>query len=418
MQTNSNYIAFSKEMKSTHTILIPNMLPMHFRFIAEALKKDGYKAELLDTKGPQIIETGLKYVHNDACYPALLVIGQAINALQSGKYDPHKCAIVYFQTGGGCRASNYVSLMRKAFERAGLGFVPVVAFSFVGLEKHPGFRLRPKTLLRIAYGIIYGDILMSLVNQVSPYEIEKGAAETVVRSLTERLCVENSATETLRKGFKQNIEDIIAAFRAIPMHREKKKVQVGVVGEIYIKYSPLGNNDLVHFLVNEGAEVTVPGLMDFILFYLAHHIVEHDLYGGHFLRTHVFKFAYNVCLHIQNRVAAYMNKDGTFRGPNPFPHTVERIQEYMHLGCKMGEGWLLPAEMLELYDMGVKNIVCAQPFGCLPNHICGKGMIKPFKEAYPDMNIVSVDYDPGATRVNQENRLKLMLANAAENLIA
>lgn len=413
---NYDYIAFSKEMKETHTILIPNMLPMHFRFIAEALRQDGFKCELMDTKGPQIVETGLKYVHNDACYPALLVIGQAINALQSGRYDPHKCAVVYFQTGGGCRASNYVSLMRKAFEKAGFGYVPVIAFSFMGIEKHPGFHLSAKTLARMAYGVIYGDVLMSLVNQVSPYEIEKGAAERLARDLTDRLCVQNGAARSARHGFKENIADIVEAFRMVPVDRSKKKVQVGVVGEIYIKYSPLGNNDLVQFLVNEGAEVTVPGLMDFMLFYLCHHVVERDLYGGHFARTQVFKLAYNLCLRIQSKVAAYLEQDGTFRGPRPFPHTVKRIQEYMHLGCKMGEGWLLPAEMLELYDMGVKNVVCAQPFGCLPNHICGKGMIKPFKDAYPDMNIVSVDYDPGATRVNQENRLKLMLANAADNL--
>lgn len=415
---NKDYIVFTKEMKKTHTLLIPNMLPIQFSFISQALNKAGFQTELMNDKGPHIIETGLKYVHNDACYPALLVIGQAISALQSGRYDPQKCAVLYFQTGGGCRASNYVSLMRKAFERAGLGQVPVVAFSFVGLEKHPGFELDVKTLMRMSYGVLYGDVLMSLINQVSPYEIEKGAAEELARRLTTRLCEETSAVGSIRKGFRQNIREIIEEFGNIPADLSRKRVQVGVVGEIYIKYSPLGNNDLVRFLVDQGAAVTVPGLMDFMLFYLYHHIVERELYGGHLFRTGVFRIAYRVCTHIQSIVAQIMERDGRFRGPRPFDHTVARIKEFMHLGCKMGEGWLLPAEMLELYDMGVKNIVCAQPFGCLPNHICGKGMIKPLKDAYPDMNVVSVDYDPGATKVNQENRLKLMLANARENLSA
>ncbi len=408
------FIPFTKEMKSTHTVLIPNMLPMHFRFLASAMERAGFHTSLLETKGPQIIETGLKYVHNDACYPALLVIGQCINALQSGSYDPHKCAIIYFQTGGGCRASNYISLMRKALERAGFGYVPVISFSFLALEQHPGFRLDLKTLLSMAYGIIYADVIMSLVNQVAPYETEKGAAEALARSLTERLSVEASDSVRVRRNFRENLRDIVDSFKAIPVSREKERVQVGVVGEIYIKYSPLGNNDLVHFLVNEGAEVTVPGLMDFLLFYLCHHLVESDMYGRGTARTALFRIGYRVCLNIQRKVIEALEKDGTFRGPAPFLHTVERIKPFISLGCKMGEGWLLPAEMLELYDRGIHNIVCAQPFGCLPNHICGKGMMKPLKDAYPDMNIVAIDYDPGATRVNQENRLKLMLANAAQ----
>ena len=408
------FIPFTKEMKSTYTVLIPNMLPMHFRFLSTAMNRAGLHTRLLDTKGPQVIETGHKYVHNDACYPALLVIGQCINALQSGAYDPHKCAVIYFQTGGGCRASNYISLMRKALERAGFGYVPVISFSFLALEQHPGFRLGLKTLLDMAYGIIYADVIMSLVNQVSPYETEKGAAEALARSLTERLSAEAGDNVRTRRNFRENLRDIVDSFKAIPVSRDSKRVQVGVVGEIYIKYSPLGNNDLVHFLVNEGAEVTVPGLMDFLLFYLCHHLVESDMYGRSTARTALFRIGYRVCLNIQKKVIAALEKDGTFRGPAPFPHTVERIRPFISLGCKMGEGWLLPAEMLELYDRGIRNIVCAQPFGCLPNHICGKGMMKPLKDAYPDMNIVAIDYDPGATRVNQENRLKLMLANAAD----
>ena len=387
------------------------MLPLHFRFILQVLRDAGYKAELLETQGPEIVEAGLKYVHNDACYPALLVIGQFINALQSGNYDPHKVALIYFQTGGGCRASNYISLLRKALERAGYGYVPVISFSMVGIEKHPGFKLNPRMLLHMAMGVMYGDILMSLVNQCTPYEINKGESQRLAREWTEKLAADMSKNGARIHRFSKQATEIMQSFDAIKKE-QGERIPVGVVGEIYVKYSPLGNNNLVNFLVGEGAECTVPGLLDFCLYYIYHHIAEPGLYGFGKMKMKAFQIAYKIFLRIQHSEIKIFENYGKFKAPAPFEHTVERVQSFIGLGCKMGEGWLLPAEMLELYDRGVKNIVCTQPFGCLPNHICGKGMMKPLKDAYPDMNIVAVDYDPGATRVNQENRIKLMLANA------
>ena len=387
------------------------MLPLHFRFILQVLRDAGYKAELLETQGPEIVETGLKYVHNDACYPAILVIGQFINALESGKYDPHKTALIYFQTGGGCRASNYISLLRKALERAGYGYVPVISFSMVGIEKHPGFHVTPSMLKRMAFGVMYGDLMMSLINQCSPYEVEKGLSKRLAQEFTTQLSSEMKRSGAHIRQFKRNALKILDAFDKIEK-RPGERIQVGVVGEIYVKYSPLGNNNLVDFLVGEGAECTVPGLLDFCLYYIYHHLTEPGLCGMERVKLTLFMMAYKLFLGIQHGLIRIIEQHGRFKAPAPFEHTVARVERFIGLGCKMGEGWLLPAEMLELYDRGVKNIVCAQPFGCLPNHICGKGMMKPLKDAYPDMNIVAVDYDPSAPRVNQENRIKLMLANA------
>ena len=413
-RTKSNYyVQFTEEMKRTHTILAPNMLPLHFRFLLQVLNDYGYKTELLETKGPEIIETGLKYVHNDACYPALLVIGQFINALHSGKYDPHKVALIYFQTGGGCRASNYISLLRKALARAGYEYVPVISFSLAGLETHPGFKLSYRMLKNMAFGIMYADLIMSLVYQCRPYEKQRGDCDALALQLTNELAADLHQNGAHFSRFKQKALDIQRKFDEIP-RSDVKRTPVGIVGEIYVKFSPLGNNNLVEFLENEGCECYVPGLLDFVMFYVYHHIAEKGMFGLQRIKLALYKLAYKLLLRIQHSEIRVINEYGRFRAPAAFEHTVERVQRFIGLGCKMGEGWLLPAEMLELYDSGVRGIVCTQPFGCLPNHICGKGMIKPLKDAYPDMNIVAVDYDPGATRVNQENRIKLMLANCRD----
>ena len=365
-------------MRKEYTILVPNMLPRHFKLFLQVFKNYGYKLELLETSGHRIIESGLKYVHNDTCYPAILVIGQFIDALNSGKYDVHKTALILFQTGGGCRASNYIFLLRKALEKAGYGFVPVISFNLGGLENHPGFRLTVPILHRLFYAIIYGDMLLSLVNQCKPYEVNKGETERLADELTVELADKMQKEGVSFKKVKENCKMILSRFAEIERVKEKK-VKVGVVGEIYVKYSPLGNNNLEQFLIDEGAEVVVPGLLDFFMYCIVSNLTDIWLYGLNKLRYPVLK-------------------------------------DFMGLGTKMGEGWLLPAEMLELNDEGVHNIVCTQPFGCLPNHICGKGMMKPLKEKNPDMNIVAIDYDSGASKVNQENRIKLMLANARANM--
>ena len=406
----NSYISFTEEMKKDYTVLIPNMLPMHFTLISKVFNNYGFHTELLLTQGQAIKDTGLKYCHNDTCYPAILVIGQFIDALESGKYDPDKVALIMFQTGGGCRASNYINLIRKALEKAGYAHVPVISFSLAGLEKHPGFKLTLGMLHRMMYAIIYADLLMLLKNQCRPYEVNSGESERLAQAWTDRLANEMTDNRVSYKRVKENYKKIITDFHNIP-REELKKPRVGVVGEIFVKYSPLGNNNLEDFLVSEGAEVTVPGLLDFCLYCLYNNITDTNLYGVHKHITPVYKIAYKFLTGKQQDIIDIIRENSDFDPPTPFNHTVSLIKDYIGIGVKMGEGWLLTAEMLELADKGIPNIVCTQPFGCLPNHICGKGMMKPIKEKNPDINIVAIDYDAGATAVNQENRIKLMLAN-------
>ena len=411
-----NYIAFTKEMQKDYTILVPNMLPLHFKMILSVMRTYGYKLELLETSGPEIAATGLKYVHNDTCYPAILVIGQFIDAIQSGKYDPHKVALILFQTGGGCRASNYLSLLRKALEKAGYGYVPVISFSLAGIEKHPGFELTVSKLVSMACGVLYGDLLMTLVNQVRPYEKVPGTAQAKAAEWTDRLGSELGANlKRAIRRMKTNYKAIIRDFASIE-REARDTVRVGVVGEIFVKYSPLGNNNLEDFLVSEGAEVEVPGLLDFMLYCVYNQLVDYRLYK----RTSYIKYlgsliAYRFLCKRKHNLIDCIREEGSFRAPTPFEEVTKMSEGYLNVGAKMGEGWLLTAEMLELAESGSENIVCTQPFGCLPNHICGKGMMKPIKDRNPNVNIVAIDYDAGATRVNQENRLKLMLANARHN---
>ena len=407
-----NYVAFTEEMKKDYTILVPPMLPMHFKMIISVLRTYGYTLELLEDTGPHIADMGLKYVHNDTCYPAILMIGEFMNAILSGKYDPHKVAIIMFQTGGGCRASNYISLLRKALKKAGYGYVPVISFSLAGIEDHPGFKLTLPKLHGMLYAVVYGDLLLSLSNQCRPYEINKGQTKALADSWTKKLGRELGSGAKIRyKDIKENYKKIVADFAAIPLEK-RRAVKVGIVGEIFVKYSPLGNNNLEDFLVSEGAETVVPGLMDFCLYCVYNNINDYRLYRrGSVFYMLLCKLAYKfVC--DKKRDVCRIIEDGNFEPLTDFTHTPSLTKGYIGTGTKMGEGWLLTAEMIELSKMGVKNIVCTQPFGCLPNHICGKGMMKLVKEKNPDVNIVAIDYDAGATQVNQVNRLKLMLANA------
>ncbi|MBQ9949627.1 MAG: 2-hydroxyacyl-CoA dehydratase [Clostridia bacterium] len=408
-----NYVEFTADMKNEYTILVPTMLPMHFRLLLAVLRTYGYKTELLETSGPEIAEMGLKHVHNDTCYPAILVIGQFMNALKTGKYDPHKTALMLFQSGGGCRASNYISLLRKALKNAGYDYVPVIPFGIAGIEKHSGFELDLKKLHALMYAVCYGDLLMSLVNQCRPYEKNKGEAQRLADLWTERLGEELGATKRIRyAAIKRNYAEIVSDFSKIELAR-RPAVKVGVVGEIFVKYSPLGNNNLEQFLFDEGAEVVVPGLLDFCLYTLYNNANDYKMYkrGTHAAYT-LYTYLYKFMCKKKNDMAKAIIKGSDFTPATDFEETVKLSDGYISTGAKMGEGWLLTAEMLELAHMGVKNIVCTQPFGCLPNHICGKGMMKLIKEKQPDVNIVAIDYDAGATRVNQINRLKLMLANA------
>ena len=409
------YIPFTKEMKETYTILAPTMLPLHFRMVKQILTNAGYTMEILDDRGQEIAELGLKYVHNDTCYPAILVIGQFMKALQSGKYDPDKTALMLFQTGGGCRASNYIALLRKALANAGLAHVPVIPMGVAGYEKHEGFALTVPLLHQLLYALAYGDLLMSLVNQVKPYENEKGRAERLAEEWTDRLVTEMAGRKRLSyPQIRENYTKILNDFAQIP-RTMRDAPKVGIVGEIYVKFSPLGNNDLEAFLVSEGAEVVMPGLFDFFMYCAYNGVMDGRFYGTTLKKravSKIWKIGFNFLLKKQRDMIEAIEKHGVFRPMTPFSHVIELTEGFIGLGTKMGEGWLLSAEMLELADSGVRNIVCTQPFGCLPNHICGKGMMKPIKEAIPGVNIVAIDYDAGATAVNQENRIKLMLAHS------
>ena len=404
-------LLFTKEMKEEYTLLMPQMLPVHFGMMRRLLELEGYHVDMLTTNHRGIVDEGLKYVHNDTCYPALLVIGQLLDAVKHGGYDPHKVALLITQTGGGCRASNYIHLLRKALQKAGMEYIPVISVNLSGLEKNPGFSLSLKLIRRLLFALMYGDLIVNVANQVRPYEVQSGAADTMIAAW------ENKLIDGFERGrgmsFKQMtqiFDEIIADFAAIPVAGDPKP-RVGVVGEIYVKFAPLGNNNLEAFLLSEGAEPVVPGLIDFMIFKIYNREADVNLYGGKRIKKtvcHQFK-AYIEKL--QNAMIAALKKS-RFRAPGTFEDMHKLVHGYLGDGNKMGEGWLLTGEMLELIHSGTNNIVCTQPFGCLPNHIVGKGMIRKLKDDYPYSNIVAIDYDPGATKINQENRIKLMLANA------
>lgn len=407
-------LLFTKQMKKEYTILMPNMAPIHFKILRNVFTHYGYKSELLDTTGPEIAQTGLKYVHNDTCYPALLVIGQFIHALQSGKYDVHKTALMITQTGGGCRASNYIFLLRKALKKAGFEFVPVISLSF-GMEHNSGFSLTIPLIRRFAAGLVYGDQLMLLSNQTKPYEINKGESMALVDEWSDKI----SQLLTEGKGYTleeidDNLRKITKSFAKIEVNKVPK-VKVGIVGEIYVKYSKMANNGLEEFLAEQGCEVCVPGIMGFASFKVDNRLEDIKMFGGSSVKYKVCKMLFNYITKLESLMIDAAKEYG-FVPPHEYAHTKELVKGVIGYGSKMGEGWLLTAEMLELAETGYENIVCTQPFGCLPNHINGKGAIRKIKEIMPNANIVTIDYDPGAPKVNQENRIKLMLAVGKEEL--
>jgi len=406
-------LLFTKQMKKEYTLLMPQMLPIHFGMMQRCLQLDGYKVDMLTTDHRGIIDTGLKYVHNDTCYPALLVIGQLIDAIESGAYDRHKVGLLITQTGGGCRASNYIHLLRKALQKAGLEYVPVVSVNLSGLEPNPGFKLTVRLGIRMAWAMFYGDLMTWMGNQCKPYEVHKGETDALIEQWKNRL-IEGFGQSggVSRKTFRRNLELLAADFAAIEVAGERK-TPVGIVGEIYVKFSSLGNNGLEQFLLDEGAEPVVPGLVDFMIFKVDNRGVDVGLYGGKWLKKKAVDLIERYAHGLQLDLIAAVSKYPRFRVMKPFSHLKTLVPDYLGYGNKMGEGWLLTAEMLDLIEMGVPNIVCTQPFGCLPNHVAGKGMIGKIKQEHPDSNIVAVDYDPSATKINQENRIKLMLANAS-----
>ncbi len=339
-----------------------------------------------------------------------------IDALLSGEYDINKTALLITQTGGGCRASNYIHLLRKALVKAGLGQVPVISLNMSGLEKNSGFKLSIGLLRRVVGALIYGDLLMALHNQTRPYENTKDASIDLVNKWSCKLIEQFNKNKGYKfKYLKKNMEAIVKDFSLLPV-TITPKVKVGIVGEIYVKYSSLGNNDLEEFLFEQGCEINVPGILGFALFKVDNRIDDVNLYGGGFWKKKICTILRNYLVKVETAMINAIKSTDRFHAMNPFNDTRKLVEGVIGYGNKMGEGWLLTAEMLELTEMGFGNIVCAQPFGCLPNHICGKGMIRKIKEVNDNANIVPIDYDPSATRVNQENRIKLMLSIAKENL--
>ena len=413
---NTGRLLFTKEMKKEYTILFPMMAKIHFNIIKNIFAKFGYKVELLETDGPEIAQVGLKYVHNDTCYPAILTIGQLIHAVKSGKYDVNKIALLLTQTGGGCRASNYIHLLRKALVKAGYENIPVISLNMSGMEKNPGFNITLPLLRRIAAAGLYGDLIMSLNNQVLPYEVNKGDCEALIDLWTKRLTIILSEGHGFKRAeLAKYLDKIAEDFSKIKVNKTPK-IKVGVVGEIYVKYAALGNNNLERFLREQDCEINLPGILGFAMFKVDNRIEDYKLYGGSRAKYIVVKTLMNFLEDYENLVIESQERHG-FKPITRYKHTKELVKGVVGYGSKMGEGWLLTGEMLELVESGFENIVCTQPFGCLPNHINGKGMIRKIKQRYEQANIVAIDYDPGAPRVNQENRIKLMLAVARENLM-
>ncbi len=407
----TSFTPFTEDMKKTHTILIPSMLPMHFTLLQSALTSCGYKAKILQNTGRDVIETGLKYVNNDICYPALLVIGQLLNALESGKYDLQHTALIISQTGGGCRASNYIFLLRKALEKAGLTYIPVISLNVNGLEKQPGFHLDASMVRKFLAAVIYGDALMYLTNKIRPYEVVHGATDKLAQKWLRRLsdAFQSGKAQAL-SSIKSFTNAIVREFADVPI-TNKEKTKVGIVGEIYIKYAALGNNNLEGFLQKQNCEYMLPGLLNFVMYCVDTYITDYKLYGGSFLKYGANQGAMWYLKHMESILHQALNT-APFSAPATYEETKAMAKGVIGYGNNMGEGWLLTAEMLELVHSGYCNIICAQPFGCLPNHIAGRGMINRIKEIAEEANILALDYDASASRVNQENRIKLMLATA------
>lgn len=413
MTTNEKYPEFTKKMKKTHTILIPNAMPVHFSIMGSVFRENGYNIAFLNYSGQKIVDTGLKYVHNDTCYPAIIVIGQLIYALESGDYDPKTTALMLYQTGGGCRASNYVHLLRKALKAAGYAYVPVVSINFGGIEKNSGFKVTAGMFLKGLISWLYGDFLMLLRNQVLPYEVENGTCKMLMEQWTKKLTKQLRHNRGItKKAIARNFTGIAEDFSRVAVRR-RDKPKVGIVGELYVKYADFGNNHLQDFLVEQGAEVMVPGILGFALYSLNIGMENGRLYGEK--KGVPFSwFAVRYIEMLETIMLSVLADYPEFCTPVSFKMLKDFGDQTISRGVCMGEGWLLTAEMAELIEKGYNNIVCVQPFGCLPNHIVGKGMIRKLREQYPEANICAIDYDAGATKVNQENRIKLMLSLANE----
>lgn len=405
---------FTKEMRENHTILVPQMAPIHFNILESALKTCGYNLEFLPSVDNKAIDEGLKYVNNDACYPSIITVGQFITALKSGKYDINNTSVLMSQTGGVCRASNYIGFMRKAFKDAGFGNIPVIAVSAQGIETNPGFTYSLEMARKGVMAILYGDLLSRLSNKIRPYEKIKGSTNILFDKWMEK-SVQAVKTGN-KKEFKENVNKMVKDFDELEIDESSVKPKVGIVGEILVKYHPTANNNIIDILEGEGAEVVISDLTDFLLYCCYNATFKYKYLSKGIIPKIGGDIAIKYIEYYREYSREALKKSKRFEEPLTIYELVEKAEELVSIGNQYGEGWLLTAEMLELIQEGAENIVCVQPFGCLPNHITGKGMIKPIREKYPKANIVPIDYDPGASEVNQLNRLKLMLSTAHEKI--
>lgn len=406
---------FTKDMRDEYTILIPQMAPVHFELLEAAVRSCGYKVELLRNCTNHTVETGLKYVNNDACYPSILVTGQMIEALESGKYDLNKTALIMSQTGGGCRATNYIGFIRKALKDAGFENVPVISFNVVGMEKMPGFKITLPLIEKLLKMVVYADLLQKMLTKNRAYEVHKGESQKLFDEWMEK-CKKLLDKSSL-KEFKKSIYDIVDDFEKIELDTSIQKPKVGIVGEVLIKYHPFGNNFVADKLEEEGAEVVLPDFMGFVKFIATHKITFNQLIKTDKLKAKLFKTAIKLIdiLEKDERIALSHSKK-EYLQPCDIWELEDKVRNILSIGNQTGEGWFLTAEMVEYIEHGIPNIVCVQPFACLPNHVVGKGVIKTIRNTYPDANISPIDYDPGASEANQTNRIKLLMTVAKDNL--
>ncbi|WP_317297893.1 acyl-CoA dehydratase activase-related protein [Clostridium fessum] len=408
-------VYFTKEMKKNYTILCPQMSPIHFDLIEPAVRSCGYNLEVLQNFDRTAIDTGLKYVNNDACYPSLIVVGQIMDALLSGKYDLEHTAVIMSQTGGGCRASNYIGFIRRALERAGMPQIPVISLNANGMETNPGFKITLPLLTKAMQAVVYGDLFMRVLYATRPYEAKAGSANAL-HEKWKAICIKSLQKHSLSMAeFNRNIRGIIHDFDELP-RRDVQKPRVGIVGEILVKFSPLANNHVVELLEAEGAEAVMPDLLDFLLYCFYNSNFKADNLGGKRSTAHLCNMGISLLEYFRRTCRRELERSTHFLPPARIQDLASMAKHYVSLGNQTGEGWFLTGEMLELIHSGTTNIICTQPFGCLPNHIVGKGVIKGLRASHPEANIIAVDYDPGASEVNQLNRIKLMLSTAQKNL--
>lgn len=400
---------FTVEMRKTHTILAPQMAPIHFEFAQEVARSEGYNFELLPNVTKDDIEEGLKYVNNDSCYPSIIIIGQLLRALKSGNYDLNRTSVIMSQTGGPCRASNYLGLLKRALQANGFAHIPIVSLNLSGLEKNPGFKITPSLFTKGVMAMVYGDLLMKVLYRVRPYEVIPGTTEKYLHKWMS-IC-KATIHHGNRKMFRQNLNDIVQDFEAIEIKGERRPC-VGLVGEILVKYHPAANNNMAEFIESSGAEMVVPGLTEFFLYCGYGREFEYRYLASTRAKRMFGNLFVKYVEHYRDDMRQALQGSKRFKAPPTIQQMARSVEQLLSLCNHTGEGWLLTAEIVELIEDGANNIVCMQPFACLPNHITGKGMIKQIKEIYPQTNIVAIDYDPGASEVNQINRVKLMLERA------